>query len=99
MSCEMWRKRRLIVRGWRLCNGKHGLKDSHLLWTSLFKTLADANTTQISLNMLRTLLRKYLNEFEMFMYVLSCSGKSDEKRTVRGDGVSEDMFYVSVNML
>lgn len=46
-----------------------------------------------------TQIQKYLNEFEMFMYILSCSGKSDEKHTVRGDGVSEDMFYVSVNTL
>lgn len=99
MSCGMWRKHRLIVRGWRLCNGKHGSKDIHLLWTSLFKTLADTSPPQISLNMLRTLLQKSLNEFEMFMYILSCSGKSDEKRMVRGNGVSEDMFYVSVNTL
>lgn len=84
MSCGMWRKRRLIVRGWRLCNGKHGLKDSNLLWTSFFKTLTDANTPQISLNMQCALLQKYLNGFEMFMYILSCLGKSDEKRSVRG---------------
>lgn len=71
MSCGMWRKRRLIVRGWRLCNGKHGLKDSNLLWTSFFKMLTDANTPQISLNMQHALLQKYLNEFEMFIYYLA----------------------------
>jgi len=78
----MWRKQHLIVTGWILCNGKHGLKYSHLLWTSLFKTLSDANTPQISLNMQHRLLQKYLNEFEMF--ILSCLGKLDKKRLVKG---------------
>lgn len=36
MSCGMWRKRRLIVRGWRLCNGKHGLKDSGIYYGQAF---------------------------------------------------------------